>query len=160
MQRFGVATYETTSLCLSKWEFGGILFVVWWRHVYWSCSPKRQRKKHENLRILVVLPMCGLDSYGFIATWRSSCVQEGRAQVEFCVISNWVYKWSTVYVYTMESIWNPNSKTQEPDWPQHDRPAVCYRPAVFFRHICLVALSFPLRKNSARVSQALWVCFC
>jgi hypothetical protein len=27
----------------------------------------------------------------------------------------------------------------EPDQPQHDRPAVCYRPAVFFDRFCLIA---------------------
>ena len=85
--------------------------------------------------------------------------RKARSKLNFAQFPNWVYIWSTVYVYTMESSWNPNSKTREPDWRQHDRPAVCYRPTVFFRHICLVAFSFPLRKNSAPVSKTLSINF-
>ena len=35
---------------------------------------------------------------------------------------NWVYVWSTIYVYTRKSSWNPNSSTLEPDRPQYDHP--------------------------------------
>jgi hypothetical protein len=36
----------------------------------------------------------------------------------------------------------------KPDTPeiyqrQHDRPAVCYRPTVFFRHLSIITLLFP-----------------
>ena len=33
--------------------------------------------------------------------------------------------WSTIYVYTRESSWNPDSITLEHDRPQHDCPAAC-----------------------------------
>jgi hypothetical protein len=59
---------------------------------------------------------------------------------------NWVYRWLTAYVYRRKYSWNPNSNTLEPDLLQRDRPAACYCPAVFFRHIHLTALSFPLGK--------------
>jgi hypothetical protein len=39
------------------------------------------------------------------------------------------------------------SNTLEPDRPQHDRAhRLCYRPAVFFRHLRLITLSFPQGK--------------
>jgi len=34
-----------------------------------------------------------------------------------------VHIWSSIYVYTKESSWNPNSKTLDPDRPQYNRPA-------------------------------------
>jgi hypothetical protein len=34
--------------------------------------------------------------------------------------------------------------TPKPDQPQHHR--LCYRPAVFFRHLPVIALSFPKGK--------------
>jgi hypothetical protein len=34
----------------------------------------------------------------------------------------------------------------EADRPQYDRPAACYRPAVFFRHLRLIVFSFPKEK--------------
>ena len=46
----------------------------------------------------------------------------------------------------MDAILNSKSKSPEPDRPQHDRPAACYRPAVFFRHLRLIALSLPEQK--------------
>ena len=33
--------------------------------------------------------------------------------------------WSTVYVYTRWSSWNPDPNTPEPDRPHHDRPTSC-----------------------------------
>ena len=35
------------------------------------------------------------------------------------------YNHLCTHVYTMESCWNLNSKTREPDWLQHDRTTVC-----------------------------------
>jgi hypothetical protein len=54
-----------------------------------------------------------------------------------CILSNTyrTYKKSPVEIRT------PN--TVKPDWPQHDCPAAYYRPAVFFRHLSLTALSLP-----------------
>jgi hypothetical protein len=81
-------------------------------------------------------------------------------QGEFCASLNWVCIWSTIYVYTTESSWNPNSETPEFDWPQRDRPAVCVITQQYsFSHLCLVALSFPWGKNWARVWKTLSVNF-
>jgi hypothetical protein len=45
-----------------------------------------------------------------------------------------------------------NSKTLEPDRPQHRRfRRLCYRPAILFRHLRLIALS--IEKRMARVSK-------
>jgi hypothetical protein len=56
---------------------------------------------------------------------RSSCVPNNTAQVGFCASRNWVYAWSNVYVYKMQSSWNPNFNTLKPDRPQHALPAAC-----------------------------------
>jgi hypothetical protein len=37
------------------------------------------------------------------------------------------------------------SNTLDPDRPRH----LCYRPTVFFRHLCVIALSFPQEKLGA-----------
>jgi hypothetical protein len=50
--------------------------------------PQETEENHENLRILVALPICVPDSCGFIITERSRCVSEGPAQVEFCAVLN------------------------------------------------------------------------
>ena len=50
--------------------------------------PQETEENHENLRILVALPICVPDSCGFITTERSRCVPEGQEQVEFCAIPN------------------------------------------------------------------------
>jgi hypothetical protein len=55
-----------------------------------------------------------------------------------------VHMVSYLLIYcTRESIWNPNSNTLKPDRRHHDRPSACYRSAVFFRHISLIALLVP-----------------
>ena len=48
----------------------------------------------------------------------------------------------TVCVYTRQSNLNPKSNTLDTDRRQHERPVACYRPAVFFRQLCLIEL-FP-----------------
>jgi len=50
---------------------------------------------------------------------------EGLARVEFCTSLNWWYMWSIVCVYTMESSWNRNSNTLEPDRTHCDYLAAC-----------------------------------
>jgi hypothetical protein len=48
-----------------------------------------------------------------------------------------------MYVYATKSIPNPNFSILEPNRPQHEHPASCYRPAVFFHHLHLTAFLFP-----------------
>jgi tRNA-binding EMAP/Myf-like protein len=56
---------------------------------------------------------------------RSSYVQEGPAEVEFCASRSSLYVLLTMYVrtYIQESSWNPNSSTLELDRQQHVCPA-------------------------------------
>jgi hypothetical protein len=64
-------------------------------------------------------------------------VLEGPTHAEFCAGQNWVYMWSTMYMYTRESSWNPNLNTLEPDRSQHDCFSTCvitqqYSSTTFF----------------------------
>ena len=72
---------------------------------------------------------------------RNSNVPEGLAKVGNGCTDGQLY----TYRENLSSC-NQNSNTMEPDRPQHERPAACYRPAVFFCHLHLTALSFPLGK--------------
>jgi hypothetical protein len=59
--------------------------------------------------------------------------------------ANRILRKSWVWPYMCS--WNPNSNALEQDRPQHDLThLICYRPAIFFRHLFLVPLSFPHRK--------------
>jgi hypothetical protein len=59
---------------------------------------------------------------------------------------NSVYIWSTIYVYTREPKWHPQSNTLQPDQPQNDRPTACVSS-----HCAFTAA----RKNLACVSKML-----
>jgi hypothetical protein len=68
---------------------------------------------------------------------------------------NWVCVWSTVYVYTRVSCWNPNSNTLAPDRQHHDRPAACviaqqyssptFVPSCAFQNVIITVFSFVFR---------------
>jgi hypothetical protein len=45
------------------------------------------------------------------------------------------------------------SNTLQIDWPQHASPAACYRPAVFYHFVRLIALVLPQERKEARVSE-------
>jgi len=132
----GVATCETTSLYLSKWEFRGILSYD--KGVCIDHVPPRDRGKPRK-------PV-GIGSTAYVWTrWLrvhyDLTKSEGPSQVWFFASLNWVY--------TMESCWNPNSKTRETDRPQHYRPTVCviakqYSSATF------VSLRFHFRWGKIR----------
>ena len=47
-------------------------------------------------------------------------MQQDRAQVELHACQSWLHVWSNVYVYTSESIWNPNSTSLKCGKLQHD----------------------------------------
>jgi len=65
------------------------------------------------------------------------------------------YTYGQMHVCRRESSSNPKSNTLQRDRPQHDRPAACYRPAVFFHHHHRIARSLPREKNSAHVPKFL-----
>jgi len=56
-------------------------------------------------------------------------------------------------IYVRESTWHSKFRILEPDWQLRDRPAACYRPAIFLRDFHLVALSFPPEKFGALVED-------
>ena len=68
-----------------------------------------------------------------------------RYKLNLAQVGTAVYMWSTIYVCTRKSSWNPDSNTLEPEWLQHDRPATRviaqqYSSATF------VSLRFPSHK--------------
>jgi hypothetical protein len=85
-------------------------------------------------------------------TLRSSNVPEGPAQVEFCPSRNSLYIRATVYLFTRESCWNPDSSTGT--WSAAWLPRLlCYRPAVFFRRFVSLRLHYPNEKFGARLKN-------
>jgi hypothetical protein len=49
---------------------------------------------------------------------------------------------------------NPHSITLEHDRPKHDSPKACYRPAIFLRHLHLIAFLLPEGKKTAIFTNA------
>jgi hypothetical protein len=60
-------------------------------------------------------------------------------------------------MYTRESSWSPHSKTRETDHPQHDRPAACYRPTVFFQRLHFTVFRFPKEKFGSLFKDILYI---
>lgn len=77
-----------------------------------------------------------------------SYVLESMVQAKFGVgnVGN-KYKMSLNMHIQGSPVETQDSNTLEPDLPQQDGSAPCYRPKVIFRHICPVALPFPQRKT-------------
>ena len=83
-----------------------------------------------------------------------------QAQVEFCAVRNWVYSTVIYYIYIYmcvcvcvcvclykrvqlkSEVWKARMWSAAAWLPRR----LCYRPAVFFRHLRLKALSFRRRK--------------
>jgi len=67
------------------------------------------------------------------------------------------HKYGQLYTHTYNTVQlKPKLQNMEPDRPQPDCPRrLCYRPAVFFRHLRLTALSFPQGNILPRVSNLL-----
>jgi len=82
----------------------------------------------------------GLGLFVFLHTLPDSYVPDGRSQ--FGIQYTYGHHIVTICVYTWESSWNPVYNTLESDRPRRNRPAACYRPAIFFRHFRHTALSF------------------
>ena len=72
----------------------------------------------------------------------SSCTPERKTKTKFCASWNVVYILSNMYVSKREFSCNPNFSTcgtwSATVWPPH---RLCYRPAVFFHHLHVIALS-------------------
>jgi hypothetical protein len=88
---------------------------------------------------------------------RSNYVPECQAQVGI------EYVCGQIHTHTQKKGQiNPNSITLEPDrQQQHRSRLLCYRPAVFFRHLSLIGFSFEQKKilkgkKMARVSKILF----
>ena len=82
----------------------------------------------------------------------------------FCASQNWVYMWSTIYVHTRQSRWNPKTSTLEHDQPQHDSTTSCVI-AQQYSYVIFVSMRFHSRqkRNSVLLSKMLlsnyWIFF-
>jgi hypothetical protein len=76
---------------------------------------------------------------------RSIYFAESPAQAEFCASRNWLYTWSNIW----RSSWNPKCNTLEQERRQNDSPAACYRTAIVFRQLRLIALWVPQGNSGA-----------
>jgi len=75
----------------------------------------------------------------------TDCFPQVPAQVEFCATRDWVYIWANIFTRMCVPL---KSKLQHTGpwtaaaWPPQPPERLCYRLAVVFRHILLIALSF------------------
>ena len=67
----------------------------------------------------------------------NSYILEGIAQVQFFTTQNLVYICLNMYVYKSGPSWNSNSKTPEPDQPQHDCLIACVITQQYSSATCL-----------------------
>ena len=78
---------------------------------------------------------------------RSSCVPVGLAPVTLSGNRKWVYMWSSIFTkqsLQMKSRLHHNETWTAAAWTRRSQ---CYRPAIFFRHLRLITLSFPSEKQ-------------
>jgi hypothetical protein len=158
MRSCDVATCETTSLYLSKWEFGGI----WSLNDEGMCIdhvPPRDRGKPRKLEdIGSTADMCTRELWVRYHGTDQLC--SGRPG------GSWILHNSELSVHMINCICVHDGVQLKPKiqntgtwlaaaWPP--RSLCYYRQAVIFLHISLVTPSFSFRKNSARVSKTLSV---
>jgi hypothetical protein len=90
-------------------------------------------------------------------TYATATFRKVRHTSNFLHVGTQSTYWSTMYVHTRQSIWNPDSNILQPSWPQLDRPATCATAKQYSSATSvLLALSFPHEKQPTRVPKMLF----
>ena len=114
------SNYAQVELCTSrtmrKWDYAQVEL----------CSSRIVHKSHYAQLGLCASGIMFKSNYAQVGLCRSRIMRKWNyAHVELCTSRYWLYVWSTRYVYTKQSSWDPNSSTLEPDRLMHDHPTAC-----------------------------------
>lgn len=121
------------------------------RRIFWASYVELDENSTSNHMLLAPaalwtvihhIPKCRT-----ITNLRNSYVPEGPGQWEFCAFRYRVCIWSTIFVYTWQSSWNPNSNTLQLHQTQHDRPVSCVIAQQYSSAILLLYSFHSRREN-------------